>query len=109
MHLFWHLVRGELAAAVSDHIGLGECRAQSPGHEQPDRFAGLLIRSPDTGTFPDAGTGCGDGFDLIWIDVEARDTVHVFLAIDDLVKPVCVDPANVSDAEVPIASSAVDA
>src|SRR5262249_59589690 len=71
-------------------------------HEHPHRLAGLLIRATDTGAFRDAGTGRGDCFDLVWIDVEARDDDHVLLAVDDLEEPPLVEHADVAGAEIAI-------
>src|SRR5262249_48724456 len=93
------LVRREFTPTVRDHFGFGHSRALGLSDEQPHRLAGLLIRATDTGAFRDAGTGRGDCFDLVWIDVEARDDDHVLLAVYDLEEPPLVEHANVAGPE----------
>src|SRR5215467_7868133 len=105
--LLRHLVGRQLPPAVRDHLGFGERRARYSGHEQPHRFAGLVVQPADAGAFGDPGTGGGDRFDLVRKDVEAGNDDHVLLAIDDSEKSLAVEHADVAGAEVAVGGEGV--
>ena len=100
--LFWHLVRRELACAVSDQVRLGERGARGADDEEPDRLARPFVRLPDAGAFSHTRAGGSDRLDLVRIDVEAGDDDHVLLAIDDLEIALGVEDADVAGAEVAV-------